>query len=708
MKNNNKFKSKAVLKPKKLAGGTPSLSAIGSAIDPAAKLVGSIGDAMITDDATKGSTKTGKSISSAAKYAGMGASIGSIVPGLGTVIGGAAGLIGGGIAGIIGANKDATAQLGAEAVASSAKNVGEVNAIGSRIKADYDLKNSANTRIPGLRKGTGSTSSDIMPVEPILSPSKALNTNINTIVPSKNKASLKRDMKVPMGADSIAYTDYRGAEVRSNSVDFAKRFQGMTEEVISNNGIGRQDALAQVYNKMGVNSLGLKSKKYPGDSRMYMPKFKQGSPSTIGANAIVANEEVIQDGNTKKLSVVPGQYDKSNPDKVPVNMPEGSSVFSNQESQALPFGGSTPAELAKRAASIEDSIEKKENSGKKMSKLDMLTARLNKRAIASATHNLNKFNALVAPENTEDPSAIQKYKNGTASSRGYRPTLKKYDPGVASTSLFSSLGGQKEDILPEDKLIYKPVAKMEAPALGFKSDSTPVWRVKEDATRSLLQEFGSPAEKTFDGGAKEAVKDPDLFNNIMSKVGSVGSTIASLAPMFHNMNATAEVEAPIYEDRMNVRNRYNIAPQMAESVKQRNIARFNNSMMNRSTGQSMAVAGDLYSRGIDSASAMYDNMDKANVGYDNAYANNYNQESAGRAVEQRRVRAINQANQAKARDFSAKNAEMISEFAQNKQKEANRKKADVLNSNIWNTYSTATDPKMQEYLMKLIKDYSSN
>ena len=65
-------------------------------------------------------------------------------------------------------------------------------------------------------------------------------------------------------------------------------------------------------------------------------KFKNGTPSAFSPNAMIANEEGIKDPITGQLSVVPGTYDPSNPDKVMANLTPGTSVYSN--SKPVPGG----------------------------------------------------------------------------------------------------------------------------------------------------------------------------------------------------------------------------------------------------------------------------------------------------------------------------------------------------------------------------------
>ena len=57
-----------------------------------------------------------------------------------------------------------------------------------------------------------------------------------------------------------------------------------------------------------------------------VPGFKNGTPSAFAPNAMIANEEGIKDPITGQLSVVPGTYDPSNPDKVMANLTPGTSV----------------------------------------------------------------------------------------------------------------------------------------------------------------------------------------------------------------------------------------------------------------------------------------------------------------------------------------------------------------------------------------------
>ena len=118
-----------------------------------------------------------------------------------------------------------------------------------------------------------------------------------------------------------------------------------------------------------------------------VPGFKNGTPSAFAPNAMIANEEGIKDPITGQLSVVPGTYDPSNPDKVMANLTPGTSVYSN--SKPIPGGKSTPAKLIGRMKTVQNMADKILSGKQPTSRIDRATAELNKKNIDIQTELLN-------------------------------------------------------------------------------------------------------------------------------------------------------------------------------------------------------------------------------------------------------------------------------------------------------------------------------
>ena len=149
-------------------------------------------------------------------------------------------------------------------------------------------------------------------------------------------------------------------------------------------------------------------------NNMRLPGFKKGTSSFYGMyngapNAMIANGEGIKNQETGQLDVVPGQYDRSNPDKVNAAILPGTSIYPNHT--PLYGGTSTSADLISKMSKV----QKRDNailSGKNpVSRLDKKTAELNSKNIdiQSELLNMNTFISNAKKMKTN------KYKNGTAS-----------------------------------------------------------------------------------------------------------------------------------------------------------------------------------------------------------------------------------------------------------------------------------------------------
>jgi hypothetical protein len=392
-----------------------------------------------------------------------------------------------------------------------------------------------------------------------------------------------------------------------------------------------------------------------------VPGFKNGTPSFSNRNAIVSKGEGIVDGQTGRLDVIPGRYAASNPDTVNAVLSQGTSVMSANPMQTIPGGNSTPADVIKRAEKIQannDKILFPKQGQRKLSGLDKKTAELNKYNIDKQVENLNKFNSLVNPQRTNLDRNIPKYDNG------YNPT----------------------DAPMTDNPYLEPL--LDQFKLSSTANDTNVPPVKDNA---------------LDG-----FKMSDI-NSFTNKLGSVANKIGSLAPIAYNaLNSTPEVVSPIYDNFINPVQRYDISSKLADSVKQRQIARYNNANKNTGVGSDMAAAGDLYSRGVEQTRNIMDSSEAANNSYKADYANRYNQNASSNSAEQRRVYDLNARNRSASRSAQVKNAEIISQYSQTNELMGNQKKSDMLNANIWNALATATNPKDKQMLMDMLKQYTNS
>jgi len=149
-----------------------------------------------------------------------------------------------------------------------------------------------------------------------------------------------------------------------------------------------------------------------------VPGMDKGSANFKGANALVAKEEGIKDPNTGRVMTVPGKYNPNNPDTVPVNLPDGSSIYSANPKYKIPGGKSTPADIVAKLEKMQNNNDKILSGKRPSGLLDKKTAELNKKNIDKQTELLN-MNTM-----------IQQYMKGAAQGQS---SLPKYDEGVAFT-----------------------------------------------------------------------------------------------------------------------------------------------------------------------------------------------------------------------------------------------------------------------------------
>ena len=138
-------------------------------------------------------------------------------------------------------------------------------------------------------------------------------------------------------------------------------------------------------------------------------KFYSNKNNT--ANAMVAPEEAIvsPDG---KVDIMPGNYNKSNPDTIEASLEDGTSVLPKNPIFRLPDGKSTPADIAKKISKIQkkgDEIMSKINT----SFIDRKTSELNKSNTDIALDGLNIYSEAI--RNKIQSSNSNKFDNGTSS-----------------------------------------------------------------------------------------------------------------------------------------------------------------------------------------------------------------------------------------------------------------------------------------------------
>ena len=150
-------------------------------------------------------------------------------------------------------------------------------------------------------------------------------------------------------------------------------------------------------------------------------KFKSNGINSNDPNALIANGEGVMDGVTGRISTVDGTYNPNNPDVVPANLTEGSSVYSKNDKYVIPGGYSTPADIIARAEkmqTINDKILMPKEGQRRLAWLDKKTAELNRLNISKQAQLLN-MNTLLNQNMYGESGKIG--------------SLPKYDDAIVST-----------------------------------------------------------------------------------------------------------------------------------------------------------------------------------------------------------------------------------------------------------------------------------
>ena len=287
--------------------------------------------------------------------------------------------------------------------------------------------------------------------------------------------------------------------------------------------------------------------------------------------------------------------------------------------------------------------------------------------------------------------------NGMATTTPTMPSTSTQNPSnVLSTNgnINDSLGVMKSDFDPMSTWSAPKSSDYFTPT-GINSNQTDINTNQNTGNQSNI-----PQHPKFPGFGNIQLPNGDAMS-------SFGNKLMSLAPMAYNAwNATPEVASPQYNNFVNPNQRYNIAPELSEATKQRQITRYGNANLNTSTGANMQYGADQYSRGQDQLSGLMGKAQMANNQYRNEYATRQNQQESDSTNENRRIYDVNARNRAAARTFGAANANMLSQYGQTQQLMGNQKKADALNSNIWAAYATAVNPQEKAYFKSLIDNYT--
>ena len=215
---------------------------------------------------------------------------------------------------------------------------------------------------------------------------------------------------------------------------------------------------------------------------------------------------------------------------------------------------------------------------------------------------------------------------------------------------------------------------------------------------------GNAAGNGAGNGAQEYFDNLSRRNSILNAV----TDLAAMAPIAYNLfNSTPEVFSPMHGSYLNPNQRYNIAPRVASSLKQRQIARFNQSAAGAGSGASMAQGSNLYAKSIEDKGNILDTASKFNADMRERYAGRHNENVDKVIHENRRVEDLNSRSRAAARNMKATAMNQISSYAQNKQLMRNQAISDVHNSKVWEAIASSVHPEEKERLMQMMNSITS-
>ena len=697
---NDSKKSNSV---QKYAGGI-SATQYGQA---GAGFAGTAGTLLATEDKESDQNYASNMLS----MAGKGASIGSALGPWGM----AAGAVVGGIGGYFLSDSQADKQRLAKTSAEINKTTSQIYDQSNQVKAKYDMKYDANSRVPGLNKGTSKfnkVNAVVAPEETIMDgqtgelnvvPGTYNPSNPDTVpanlTPGTSVFSKEKSQTLPGGQSTPADVMQRATKVQKHSDDVLSstnrygRLDKLTAE-LNNRNIAKQ---AENLNKFNdIVNIGEKqdTRQVPGyakgtsDIKEYYVLDKWNKPMSVSVSGL-SDEEIAKRGyKSRDLSVEEAAGLTSGGRKMP-------SWYRKYQPDTNALSDSATAQFAK---------DKFENTGW----YTQVPVTQNNETPNKPILNQSKaVNSQLAPNVPSVPNNALNSPVGTSTRTQTvvsnptqpRQTASVSNPENVDPSTGRAFANMPTPSQPETTGGQQQLSYLNQPQYGIKTADMPGIDIAS---------IQSKVQAGMNEGTSSGANQPAGGFDYLGAISGIGNKVASLAPILYNArNSAPEVESAMYPDYININQRYNMAPELAEATRQRNIARYNNAAINSNTGSGMALNAALYGEGMRTTSDIMNKAQLANNTYRQNYADRYNQYAVNKTAEDRRIADVNARNRAAARNFGAKNAEMISQYAQTQQLQQNQAYADLLNSNIWNAYSSAVDANTKNQLNSLLSSYRS-
>lgn len=702
-----------------------------SAVSAYGGIATGIGGLLKNSDATSAGSYAGNILGDAGKYASMGAALGPW--------GAAGGAVVGGVMGLLDSDRAAAAQRSAERKAKINSIISTNNNISNQIQAQNDLSTQVNPRVPGLNKGASSFSGTL---PGLIGLTKRENYNKGVVSTPRPNAMVAKEEGIrdgltgqistvpgqysPSNPDTVPAVLTPGSSVYSKNkeqvlpggkstpadiVAKLEKVQNHSNEILNpKQGDDRRSKLDILTAKLNQRNIQKQSENLNQFNSLINPQPQVPTPNQIPQpQAIIPGQQLpnMSYGANKKLP----RYDMGDPK---IDTWDHPGIATQEEMDAHPnviwkngyaMSIKTPGQYTptvKATQPITNPQQTLNNPAVQTPISTPVTPQVTPAQSQQPTQqqSINPASKVVS-ETRNNAMSGQTYGAGTGNIvTPSGQTISKIQPAVGVPSISNptnpmSYVNTNSDLYP----------KFNSTSSGANYDMYPQY----NSTPSYSQSAGQSTSSVNSANPSSPTVN-NLASGIGGKLSGIGNSLMSLAPLAYNAhNSAPEVASPVYSDFINPNQRYNIAPQLAESTRQRQISRFNNASLNTNTGADMAYGRDAYTGGVEQTSNIMNTAENANNQYKDQYANRYNQNAEQNANENRRIYDLNSRNRAASRNLQSANAQMLSQYGQTRQLMANQKRADLLNSNIWGTYANQSlDPKRLATITNMLNSYSNS
>ena len=494
-------------------------------------------------------------------------------------------------------------------------------------------------------------------------------------------------------------------------------FQSLEQEQAAKEAAAREKMIASMTTNRNLTNSMRANYDLNNKTNTGIPGFKDGlAGAHTPMKAKVSKGEVLRDPLTGDLTSVPGDYNSAYPDTVNTVIPKGASVYSANNEQAMPFGKSTPASIAKK-------MEKSQNVKYSKGRISETTKALNEKNIEAQAKLLDMYTAMNG--GAVGGNSFDKGKVGT---NNYKVPVDMYGNPLPVKAMVSQVALPGEFVVTASAKKTQPAAtkptstktaatkKVTAPVISTAPSIAPrdtreAW--DQDVETSYLSQdrlrlskanpisipLGSPsnplasiAPSMIQTGTPFKANTDELvgaisrdargqrrakFNEFVDKYKGPASDmlmdLGALAPSLSNLAETPDKISPIYSQFVNPLQTYDMSQEMSNIKDQTRIARYNQKNMG---GSSMPYGAAVAAGAVSGMSDLYGKANQFNATQKGEYANRANQQGAMDANEARRVQDVNMRSEAASNNINKEGLSQISEFLQTKKLSKNMKARD--------------------------------